>query len=90
MTSTERLEKEVGRLRQENNQANQDCRKWIEQAATQRVRAEKAEADNAKLVELVHQIIEWYDVDDCLLGNTSELFEQVRAVLKEVADASSK
>ena len=61
MTSTERLKKEVERLRQENNQANQDCRKWIEQAATQRVRAEKAEAvvdEKNKLISRFNVIYE--------------------------------
>ncbi len=51
-------------------------------------RAEKAEADNAKLVGALERFMVWYDDDD-YLGNTVEIFEHGRAVLKEVADAST-
>ncbi len=45
---------------------------------------EQTRADMNELVELVHQVIEWYDVDDDQIANTSELFEKVRGVFEEL------
>ncbi len=43
----------------------------------------KIEADKAKLVEAADKIVCWYD-GECLFAETIEIFEQIRAVLKEV------